>query len=179
MSIIENITDSELDDKKWGFTVEFIATAFVGLIVRWANNGMKEDPAEYVTQIRGIFDGSIDANILLTLRAEYIAVNAEFPSFADESFSPMKKSRKTVRSIENQNPGERTIHCRLPLPQLIRAIGQAAVSQVEPDRFYGINIDIGNHSGSQLIVWGAGIGNHVFSSAEKPFLIFALGKKQT
>lgn len=59
MSVIENITDVEFDDKRWGFIAEFIATAFVGLIVRWANGGMKEDPAEYIAQIKGIFNGSI------------------------------------------------------------------------------------------------------------------------
>ncbi|MBA1334252.1 MAG: Transcriptional regulator, AcrR family [Firmicutes bacterium] len=59
MSVIENMTGLEFDDKKWRFIVEFMSTAFVGLIVRWANNGMKEDPAEYFAQIRSIFDGSI------------------------------------------------------------------------------------------------------------------------
>ena len=29
------------------------------MIVRWANNGMKDDPAEYVTKMRSLFDGSI------------------------------------------------------------------------------------------------------------------------
>jgi hypothetical protein len=34
-------------------------TAFVGLIVQWASNGVKDDPAEYVTRMRRMFDGSI------------------------------------------------------------------------------------------------------------------------
>ena len=29
------------------------------MIVRWANHGMKDEPAEYVTKMRSIFDGSI------------------------------------------------------------------------------------------------------------------------
>lgn len=59
ISIIENIQNTEFDEEKWGFIAEFISTAFVGLIVRWANNGMKDDPAEYVMKMRSIFDGSI------------------------------------------------------------------------------------------------------------------------
>jgi len=59
ISVIENIKNTEFEEKKWGFIAEFIATAFVGLIVRWANSGMKEDPADYIAAIRGIFDGSI------------------------------------------------------------------------------------------------------------------------
>jgi probable dihydroxyacetone kinase regulator len=59
ISVIENITGLEFDDKKWRFIVEFMSTAFVALLVRWANNGMKEEPREYIAQIRGIFDGSI------------------------------------------------------------------------------------------------------------------------
>lgn len=59
ISVIENIKGKEFEEEKWGFIAEFIATAFVSLIVRWANDGMKEDPADYITRIRDIFDGSI------------------------------------------------------------------------------------------------------------------------
>lgn len=59
VSVIENIQNTEFDEDKWGFTTEFISTAFVGLIIRWAGNGMKDDPAEYVMKMRSIFDGSI------------------------------------------------------------------------------------------------------------------------
>jgi hypothetical protein len=59
ISIIENLQNAEFEEEKWGFITEFISTAFVGMIVRWANKGMKEEPAEYVTKIRSIFDGSI------------------------------------------------------------------------------------------------------------------------
>jgi len=59
ISVIENIKNTEFEEEKWGFIAEFISTAFVGLIVRWANNGMKDDPAEYVTKMRSLFDGSI------------------------------------------------------------------------------------------------------------------------
>ncbi len=59
ISAIENMLNMNFDHEKWGFTVDFFTTAFVGLIVRWANNGMKEDPTEYIAQIRGIFDGSL------------------------------------------------------------------------------------------------------------------------
>lgn len=59
ISVIESIKDTEFEEEKWGFIVEFISTAFVGLIVRWADNGMKDDPAEYVMKMRSLFDGSI------------------------------------------------------------------------------------------------------------------------
>jgi hypothetical protein len=51
--------DAEYDQEKWGFIVSFFSTAFVAFIVRWANNGMKEDPSEYISQIRSLFDGSV------------------------------------------------------------------------------------------------------------------------
>ncbi len=59
ISVIENIEGREFDEEKWGFITEFIATAFVSMIVRWANDGMKEDPVAYITKLRGLFDGSI------------------------------------------------------------------------------------------------------------------------
>lgn len=59
ISVIENIQNAEFEEEKWGFVIEFISTAFVGMIVRWASNGMKDEPAEYVTKMRSIFDGSI------------------------------------------------------------------------------------------------------------------------
>lgn len=59
VSAIENMTDAEYEKDKWDFIVSFFSTAFVAFIVRWANDGMKEDPAEYIGKIRGLFDGSI------------------------------------------------------------------------------------------------------------------------
>jgi hypothetical protein len=59
ISVIENIQNAEFDKDKWGFTTEFIPTAFVSMIVRWANNGMKDDPENYVAKMRSTFDGSI------------------------------------------------------------------------------------------------------------------------
>jgi probable dihydroxyacetone kinase regulator len=59
VAVIENIKGTEFQEEKWGFIAEFISTAFVGMIVRWANNGMKEEPTEFIAQIRSLFDGSI------------------------------------------------------------------------------------------------------------------------
>lgn len=59
ISAIENIENTEFDEDKWGFTAEFISTALVGLIVRWAKNYMKDEPTEYVEKMHSIFDGSI------------------------------------------------------------------------------------------------------------------------
>jgi len=58
-SAVEKITSAEYDSIKWDFLVSFFATAFVAFIVRWSDNGMKEDPAEFITKIRGLFDGSM------------------------------------------------------------------------------------------------------------------------
>lgn len=52
ISAIESMLDTEYDRDKWEFWVSFFATAFVAFIIRWANSGMKEDPAEYITKIR-------------------------------------------------------------------------------------------------------------------------------
>jgi len=59
ISVIENAQNAEFNEDKWGFTTEFISTAFVGMLVRWASNGMKDEPVEYVTKMRSLFDGSI------------------------------------------------------------------------------------------------------------------------
>jgi probable dihydroxyacetone kinase regulator len=59
ISVIENVQNAEFNEDKWGFTTEFISTAFVGMLVRWASNGMKDEPVEYVTKMRSLFDGSI------------------------------------------------------------------------------------------------------------------------
>jgi probable dihydroxyacetone kinase regulator len=59
ISVIEGMLDAEYDQEKWDFIVSFFSTAFVAFIVRWANNGMKEDPTEYISRIRGLFDGSV------------------------------------------------------------------------------------------------------------------------
>lgn len=59
VAAIESMQNTEYDRDKWGFTVSFFATAFVAFIVRWADNGMKDDPTEYITKMRAFFDGSI------------------------------------------------------------------------------------------------------------------------
>jgi len=76
ISVIENIKNTEFEEEKWGFIVEFISTAFVGLIVRWANNGMKDDPAEYVMKMRSLFDGSI----LCELESQSEEISTENPT---------------------------------------------------------------------------------------------------
>ena len=59
LSVIENTSNAEFDRAKWEFFLLFFSTAFVAFIIRWANNGMKEDPAEYIMKIRSLFDGSM------------------------------------------------------------------------------------------------------------------------
>jgi len=76
ISVIESIKNTEFEEEKWGFIVEFISTAFVGLIVRWADNGMKDDPAEYVMKMRSLFDGSI----LCELESQSEEISTENPT---------------------------------------------------------------------------------------------------
>lgn len=59
VSAVENTLKAEFDREKWEFFVLFFSTAFVAFIVRWANNGMKEDPDIYIAKIRSLFDGSV------------------------------------------------------------------------------------------------------------------------
>ncbi len=58
-TVMGSIENTELEEERWGFLAEGIAIIFVGLTVRWANNGMKEDPAEYIAKLRSLFDGSL------------------------------------------------------------------------------------------------------------------------
>lgn len=51
--------EKEIDIKKWDFVVEFCSIACVGLIIRWSQNGMRDDPQEYIAQIKSIIDGSM------------------------------------------------------------------------------------------------------------------------
>ncbi len=58
-SMIESIVKKEFTEEKWGFLCELVATSYVALIVRWANDGMREDPTDYVKRVNEIFDGSV------------------------------------------------------------------------------------------------------------------------
>lgn len=50
--------DRDFDEDKCHFMLEFCSTAIVGMLVNWAEKGMKEDPRPFVEQMRGIVDGS-------------------------------------------------------------------------------------------------------------------------
>ncbi|ROR23945.1 TetR family transcriptional regulator [Mobilisporobacter senegalensis] len=58
-AVIIKLEDTEYEKENWEFAIEFIATAFISLIVRWANKGMKEEFIEYFPKIISLFDGSI------------------------------------------------------------------------------------------------------------------------
>lgn len=59
LSSIKNRLGEGYDREKWGFFVSFFSAAFVAFLVRWAKGGMKEDPSDYINQIRGFFDGTL------------------------------------------------------------------------------------------------------------------------
>ncbi|MGB4659576.1 MAG: TetR/AcrR family transcriptional regulator [Mobilitalea sp.] len=58
IKVVENIFTENFNRDNWDYTIDFFSTAFVSHIVKWANNGMKENPEEYIVQMRAIFDGS-------------------------------------------------------------------------------------------------------------------------
>lgn len=41
------------------FTADFYSLAFVALIMKWAQHGMKEDPVPYIARIKELVDGSM------------------------------------------------------------------------------------------------------------------------
>ncbi len=45
--------------KRVDFFIEFCSLALIGLIVRWAQNGMEDDPGENIEMIKAIIDGTI------------------------------------------------------------------------------------------------------------------------
>jgi len=59
LSALEQMGVEEYEPEKREFIVSFFAIAFVASIVRWSNNGMKEDAADFVDKMRSLFDGSI------------------------------------------------------------------------------------------------------------------------
>lgn len=56
---IRNMEHMEQEEGSREVIAEAIAVIFVGLTVRWANSGMKEEPAEYIKNLRSLFDGSL------------------------------------------------------------------------------------------------------------------------
>ncbi len=58
-SMIENAAGQEADADKYSIISEIIATSDVAMMVRWAGDGMKEDPEPIIRQIGEIFDGSL------------------------------------------------------------------------------------------------------------------------
>lgn len=59
IAAIESLLNTGYDHEKWDLLVSFFATAFVAFIVRWSENGMREEPAVFITKIRTLFDGSV------------------------------------------------------------------------------------------------------------------------
>lgn len=57
-SIYSICGNREIDEEKCQFVVEFCATAFVGMLVGWAEKGMREDPRPFVRKMKYIVDGS-------------------------------------------------------------------------------------------------------------------------
>ncbi len=59
ISVIEGMLDAEYDQEKWDFLVSLFLNGLCRLYRPLQNNGMKEDPGEYISRIRGLFDGSV------------------------------------------------------------------------------------------------------------------------
>ena len=48
-----------IPEEELEFTADFYAFAFVGLIIKWARMGMKQEPDGYIDRIRALVDGSL------------------------------------------------------------------------------------------------------------------------
>ena len=59
LAAVETLLGASYDRAQWDFFAKFFATAFVSFIVRWSQEGMREDPAEFIRKIRGLYDGSM------------------------------------------------------------------------------------------------------------------------
>lgn len=58
-SLIETESGGRIAREDRAFIADFYAFAFVGLVMKWARGGMKEDPAYYVGRIRELINGSL------------------------------------------------------------------------------------------------------------------------
>ena len=58
-ALIEEESGGRIAKEDRTFIADFYAFAFVGLVMKWARGGMKEDPAYYVGRIRELIDGSL------------------------------------------------------------------------------------------------------------------------
>ncbi len=72
-TVIGNIGNTDLDEESLAFIADVIAVIFVSLTQRWAHNGMKEDPSEYIIKLTGLFDG----RLLRALEKQEIRINKE------------------------------------------------------------------------------------------------------
>jgi probable dihydroxyacetone kinase regulator len=59
ITMIRRTENVNPEEDKWSAIAEVIAVIMVGLIIRWVNNGMKEDPVGYITKLKSLFDGSL------------------------------------------------------------------------------------------------------------------------
>ena len=48
-----------IPEEELEFIADFYAFAFVGLIIKWARMGMKQEPDGYIDRIRALVDGSL------------------------------------------------------------------------------------------------------------------------
>ena len=55
----EMLEERPISEKELDFIADFYAFAFVGLIMRWAQHGMEEEPSRYIERIRELVDGSL------------------------------------------------------------------------------------------------------------------------
>jgi len=62
--------DFPMEKEDTALMARFFTYAFVGLILEWAENGMKDDPVAYANRLKGIFDGILNDKIKLTLKGD-------------------------------------------------------------------------------------------------------------
>ena len=57
--IHEKSLGAQMEEETKAFIADFYTYAFVGLVLKWARNGMKENPREYIDRIKELIDSSM------------------------------------------------------------------------------------------------------------------------
>ena len=57
--ITEKSVGAQIAEETKTFIADFYTYAFVGLVLKWARSGMKENPREYIDRIKELIDSSM------------------------------------------------------------------------------------------------------------------------
>ena len=64
MNVIEEKSKSlNVEEENKEFMADFYKYGFVGIVQDWIENGMKEDPNNIISKLRGIIDGNFENSL--------------------------------------------------------------------------------------------------------------------